>query len=144
MKMENNIEADVEGTVTEVKVRKGDSVAVTDNIWGLDLDGTLQGSGGVGGLLAVIRDDGVFLPAYDANGNITEYVSTNGTVAAHYEYSAFGEPIVTDGELAATFTHQFSTNPYYSSTWSIYSAALKCPTASRTNPTTTARITGTV
>ena len=26
MKMENNIEADVEGTVTEVKVRKGDSV----------------------------------------------------------------------------------------------------------------------
>ena len=26
MKMENNIEADVEGTITEVKVRKGDSV----------------------------------------------------------------------------------------------------------------------
>ena len=30
MKMENNIEADVEGTVTEVKVRKGDSVLEGD------------------------------------------------------------------------------------------------------------------
>ena len=84
----------------------------TDYVWGLDLDGTLQGAGGVGGLLAVIRDDGVFLPAYDANGNITEYVATNGAVAAHYEYSAFGEPTVSSGELASAFTHQFSTKPY--------------------------------
>ena len=30
MKMENNIEADVDGTVTEVKVRKGDSVLEGD------------------------------------------------------------------------------------------------------------------
>ena len=30
MKMENNIEADVAGTVTEVKVRKGDSVLESD------------------------------------------------------------------------------------------------------------------
>ena len=30
MKMENNIEADIEGTVTEVKVRKGDSVLEGD------------------------------------------------------------------------------------------------------------------
>ena len=84
----------------------------TSYVWGLDLDGTLQGAGGVGGLLAVVRDGGVFLPAYDANGNVTEYVATNGSVAAHYEYSAFGEPIVSDGELASSFTHQFSTKPY--------------------------------
>ena len=30
---------------------------VTDYVWGLDLDGTLQGAGGVGGLLAVLRSD---------------------------------------------------------------------------------------
>ncbi len=36
-------------------VREGDSAAVTDNVWGLDIDGTLQGVGGVGGLLAVDR-----------------------------------------------------------------------------------------
>ena len=28
---------------------------VTDYVWGLDLDGTLQGAGGIGGLLAVVR-----------------------------------------------------------------------------------------
>ena len=97
-------------------VRKGDSVAVTDNIWGLDLDGTLQGTGEVGGLLAVVRNDGVFLPTYDANGNVSEYVSTNGEVVAHYDYSPFGEPLVTSGPLAATFTHQFSTKPYCAAT----------------------------
>jgi RHS repeat-associated protein len=92
------------------------SSLVTDNVWGLDIDGTLQGAGGVGGLLAVIRSNSstqkLYLPAYDANGNVSEYVATNGTVAAHYEYSAFGEPVVTSGELAASFTHQFSTKPY--------------------------------
>ena len=30
---------------------------VTDYIWGLDLDGTLQGAGGAGGLLAVVRSN---------------------------------------------------------------------------------------
>jgi RHS repeat-associated protein len=82
------------------------------NTWGLDLDGTMQGAGGVGGLLSVKNGDTVYLPVYDANGNVSEYVATNGTVAAHYEYSAFGEPVVTSGELAASFTHQFSTKPY--------------------------------
>ena len=93
-------------------VREGDSVAITDNIWGLDIDGTLQGAGGVGGLLAVVRDDGVFFPTYDANGNVSEYVTTNGEIVAHYDYSPFGEPLVASGPLASTFTHQFSTKPY--------------------------------
>ena len=89
---------------------------VIHNVWGLDLDGTLQGAGGVGGLLAVVRDDGVFLPAYDANGNITEYVSTNGEVVAHYDYSPFGEQLISSGPLASTFTHRFSTKPWCADT----------------------------
>ncbi len=97
----------------------------TDYVWGLDLDGTLQGAGGVGGLLAVVRSDcaatnsnlcpltsNLYLPTYDANGNITEYVSNNGAVVAHYEYSPFGEPVVSSGELAASFTQRFSTKPF--------------------------------
>ena len=98
----------------------------TSYVWGLDIDGTLQGAGGVGGLLAAIQTDctatnsptpnsttyQLYLPSYDANGNITEYVSTNGDIVAHYEYSAFGEPTVSSGELASAFTHQFSTKPY--------------------------------
>ena len=102
-------------------VREGDSVAVTDNVWGLDIDGTLQGAGGVGGLLAVVRDNSstpnssthqLYFPTYDANGNISGYVSESGEIVAHYDYSPFGEPLVASGELATTFTHQFSTKPW--------------------------------
>jgi YD repeat-containing protein len=76
---------------------------VTRYLWGPDLSGTLQGAGGVGGLLAVIRSDGTFFPCYDANGNVTDYVDANGTVRAHYEYSPFGETIAQSGDLADTF-----------------------------------------
>ena len=98
--------------VSEDPLATGHCPLVTDYVWGLDLDGTMQGAGGVGGLLAVVRDDGVFLPAYDANGNVSEYVSTNGEIVAHYDYSPFGEPLVASGPLAFSFTHQFSTKPY--------------------------------
>ncbi len=60
----------------------------TDYVWGLDLDGTLQGAGGVGGLLAVVRDGETYLPTYDANGNVSEYVSAaDGTIVAHFARS---------------------------------------------------------
>ena len=106
-------------------VREGGSVTVTDNVWGLDIDGSLQGAGGVGGLLAVVRSDcavtnsafciqhsALYLPTYDANGNVSEYVSTNGEIVAHYDYSPFGEILVQSGDLADTFTHRFSTKPW--------------------------------
>ena len=106
-------------------VASGQWPVVTDNVWGLDLDGTLQGAGGVGGLLAVQRSDcattnsafcilhsALYLPTYDANGNISEYVSTNGEIVVHYDYSPFGETLIESGDLASTFTHRFSTKPW--------------------------------
>jgi len=99
--------------------------------WGLDLSGTLQGvplrqgyggqAGGVGGLLAVTTcttDNNqpvtynTYFPCYDANGNVTGYVDTNGTVRAHYEYSPFGEITAQSGDMADAFTHRFSTKPF--------------------------------
>jgi YD repeat-containing protein len=46
-------------------------------LWGLDLSGSPQGAGGVGGLLAIssIASGSVsdtFYPAYDGNGNVSE------------------------------------------------------------------------
>ena len=78
--------------------------------WGLDMSGSFQGAGGVGGLLAVVQDGETYSPAFDGNGNITEYVSTDGTVAAHYEYTPFGETIVRTGQIADTFAFRFSTH----------------------------------
>ena len=78
-------------------------------VWGLDLSGSLQGAGGVGGLLAVVKDSATYVPAWDGNGNVSEYVSTDGTLAAHYEYSPFGETVVKTGQIVDAFTHRFST-----------------------------------
>ncbi|MDD2601071.1 MAG: RHS repeat-associated core domain-containing protein, partial [Kiritimatiellae bacterium] len=81
-------------------------------VWGLDLSESLQEAGGVGGLLAEIQDGTPYFSAFDANGNVTEYVSTNGNISAHYEYSPFGELTLQSGDLAASFTHRFSTKPW--------------------------------
>ena len=100
-----------------------DEVAPSTNVtyytWGLDLSGTLQGAGGVGGLLAVTTADlaqpnslTTYYPSYDANGNITDYVDAAGNIRAHYEYSPFGEITAQSGDLADTFTHRFSTKPF--------------------------------
>ena len=53
----------------------------------------------------------LYLPTYDANGNVSEYVTTNGEVVAHYDYSPFGETLIESGDLASSFTHRFSTKP---------------------------------
>ena len=81
----------------------------THNIWGLDLDGTMQGAGGVGGLLAVEKGGSIAFPAYDANGNITEYVDGGGEILSHNDYSAFGRELIKTG--SDDFAHRFSTKP---------------------------------
>ena len=54
-----------------------------------------------------------YLPAYDANGNVTEYVAaSDGAVPAHYDYSPFGGIVLQTGSLAGSFTHRFSTKPW--------------------------------
>jgi RHS repeat-associated protein len=64
-------------------------------VWGLDLSGSLQGAGGVGGLLAHTHTDSsgtqTFHYTYDLNGNVSEVLDGSATIAAHYEYGPFGE-----------------------------------------------------
>jgi RHS repeat-associated protein len=85
--------------------------------WGLDLSGSLQGAGGIGGLLAGVlaknEEPGARnLVAYapDANGNVMQLVdATDGTLAAAYEYTPFGETIASTGPLAKANPFRFST-----------------------------------
>ena len=86
------------------------AVSTNQYVWGLDLSGTLQGAGGVGGLLAILSPDSCLLaPAYDANGNITDLVDTNGSVVAHYEYDPYGNTIAQSGAQADVNPFRFST-----------------------------------
>jgi RHS repeat-associated protein len=82
--------------------------------WGIDLSGSLQGAGGVGGLLAVAIHDqqsSIYYPTFDGNGNVSEYLDSNGGVVAHYEYDPFGRITVATGSKAQDFAHRFSTKP---------------------------------
>ncbi len=47
--------------------------------------------------------------AYDANGNITEYVDGSGEILSHCDYSAFGRELIKTG--SDDFTNRFSTKP---------------------------------
>ena len=87
--------------------------------WGVDLSSTLQGAGGVGGLLAA-EINGIFLfPFYDANGNVTECLDVSGNIRAHYEYDAFGNITAQSGDLAHVFPFRFSTK-YFDAETGLY------------------------
>jgi RHS repeat-associated protein len=93
--------------------------------WGMDLSGSMQGAGGVGGLLAVslITNNSItntFYPTYDGNGNVSEYLDNIGTIVAHYEYDPFGRVIVESGDQFADFAHRFSTKPQDLTTGLLY------------------------
>jgi RHS repeat-associated protein len=81
---------------------------------GIDLSGTMEGAGGIGGLLA--RSDGYSAGNWidhnyyhaDGNGNITYLVDSNQTLAAGYRYDPFGNTISSSGSFAAANVYRFS------------------------------------
>ncbi len=80
-------------------------------LWGLDLSGTMEGVGGVGGLLAITNaSHGSHFCAYDGNGNVAALVKADGAgLAAQYEYGPFGELLRATGPMAKANPFRFST-----------------------------------
>ncbi len=73
--------------------------------WGTDLSGTMQGAGGVGGLISMTVHTGalagVYFYAFDGNGNVAALISAaDGTVVARYEYDPFHRLLRATGPLA--------------------------------------------
>ena len=94
----------------EERISRDDGTASTNRyIWGKDISGSLQGAGGIGGLVAVLVSENTsttpdlstfqpstfqpYFPCYDHNGNIVRYVSETGAVSASYSYDPFGNII---------------------------------------------------
>jgi len=93
-----------------------ESIALTNGnteevsyFWGKDSSGSLQGAGGVGGLLAASIDGDFYFPCYDNNGNITTYIDEGGAVIAYRVFDAFGNTIAKGGDLVDVFHFWFST-----------------------------------
>ena len=87
---------------------------VTTNFytWALDLSGSLQGAGGVGGLAVVSLDGTNYLPFCNGNGDVMGLVdSTDGRIVAEYEYSPVGMLLKCSGPLAKANPFRFSSKP---------------------------------
>ena len=83
---------------------------VRSYLWGLDLSGSMQGAGGIGGLLVVnLGTNGTHFVAYDGNGNVATLVEANGGgISGRYDYGPFGEVIKKTG-AASGMPFRFST-----------------------------------
>lgn len=86
---------------------------------GLDLSGTLQGAGGIGGLLARTDAENTFYHS-DGNGNVTALIDGNQNIAAKYLYDAFGNKLGVSGRLAEANTYCFSSKEYHANSGLYY------------------------
>jgi RHS repeat-associated protein len=88
---------------------------LTSFTWGLDLSGSEQGAGGVGGLLWESEiSNSQFVDShyasYDGNGNVMALVkASDGTESARYEYGPFGELLRATGPMGLVNPFRFST-----------------------------------
>ena len=84
--------------------------------WGLDLSGSMQGAGGVGGLLGIRHSTGPndigHYVTYDGNGNVSEYLNESGSVVGHFEYDPFGNITVSSPSNTSGLDFRFSTKKH--------------------------------
>jgi RHS repeat-associated protein len=97
-----------------IQERDGNNNPTVSYTRGTDLGGSLEGAGGIGGLLA--RSDGYSSGNWtshnyyhaDGNGNITYLENSSQGLAASYRYDPFGNTISSSGTLAAANLYRFS------------------------------------
>jgi len=99
-----------------VQLNAANNSVLQSYVWGVDLSGSMQGAGGVGGLLFLAdwpSSIGYNAVAFDGNGNVMALVSmSGGTNCATYEYGPFGEVIRATGPMAKANPFRFSTEHY--------------------------------
>ena len=84
-------------------------------VWGLDLSQSLDGAGGVGGLLAAcdILTSTTYYFHYDIQGNVTQILTfLTCVLAAAYNYDEFGKIVFSYEEYAENNQNSFSTKYY--------------------------------
>ena len=79
---------------------------------GVDLSGSMEGAGGIGGLLARTDGSGTAYYHSDGSGNVTALVDGQHQLVARYVYEPFGSLIGAGGSLAEANTMRFSSKEY--------------------------------
>jgi hypothetical protein len=93
---------------------------------GLDLSGSLEGAGGIGGLLA--RSHGYSGGTWsthnyyhaDAMGNVTYVINSAQAMVASYKYDPYGRTINFSGSLAAANLYRFSSKEFHANSGLYY------------------------
>jgi len=80
---------------------------------GLDLSGSMEGAGGIGGLLGM--KDGTSTASYvaDGNGNIAALYGEQGESTAVYQYDGFGNKVVSNGSMSESNPFQWSSKYFH-------------------------------
>jgi RHS repeat-associated protein len=101
-----------------IQERDSNNVPTVSYTRGNDLSGTLEGAGGIGGLLARSHgySDGNWSTHdyyhADGNGNITFMLNSGQSMVASYRYDPFGNTISSSGSLADANLYRFSSKEY--------------------------------
>jgi len=106
-----------------IQERDGNNIPQATYTRGNDLSGSLEGVGGIGGLLARTSNSQLISPNFsssahayfhaDGNGNVTMLIYTNQTVAAQYVYDPYGNVLGMSGALAEANLYRFSSKEYH-------------------------------
>lgn len=97
--------------IQETFITAAGETNVSHYVWGKDLSGSFQGVGGVGGLLAVLREGEFFISSYDNNGNVVSYSDSKGVSVCELRYDAYGVVSSIIG-INIDVSFQFSTKYY--------------------------------
>jgi RHS repeat-associated protein len=109
-----------------IQERDGNNNLLVNYTRGPDLSGSLEGAGGIGGLLA--RSDRYFSGNLtnhnyyhaDGNGNITYLVNGSQGLAASYRYDPFGKTTSSSGTLASMNVYRFSSKEVHANSGMYY------------------------
>ena len=103
-----------------IQERDGNNLPAVTYTRGRDLSSSLQGAGGIGGLLARTDQQSTLnnqlSTSYyhaDGNGNVTAMVNLQQLVVGRYVYDPFGNILSKSGPLADANTYRFSSQEYH-------------------------------
>ena len=110
-----------------IQERDVNNLPTTTYTRGKDLSGSLEGAGGIGGLLArtsqAYGDASLAGQSYyhcDGNGNITMLIDNYQGIVAKYLYDAFGNMISKSGLLADANVYRFSSKEWHANSGLVY------------------------
>ncbi|MDB6122328.1 MAG: repeat protein [Pedosphaera sp.] len=98
-----------------IQERNASNLPVVTYTRGNDLSRSLQGAGGIGGLLARSDSSSQQTAFYhaDGNGNITALINAQQVLAAKYLYDTFGNILSKSGPLAEANLYRFSSKEFH-------------------------------